>query len=223
MPALPPVREDKAVQGGYAAKQKYTARLREIRDDLDLSEFVKAEQLAKAHEKLLGELDRLRTDLHDRRTARLATLKAKVPLGAGVPADASPADKAVLNASFRTALERAREAGSPQARRTLLVDAQRYDDDTLRRGVLTAAFELNELDTVGDWVREHTNLYGREDFLQELRTLRGQLESTITIDRQWEMQALGVPRPPQEMANLPALRAQRDADLAQQRKSARFA
>lgn len=222
MPALSPVREDPAIQRGYSVKADYTTRLREIRDNLDLTPLVRAEQLAAAHEKLLTELDRLRTDLRDRRTARLATLESKIPMGAGVTAGASPADKAVLNASFRAALERARDAGSKVARRTLLADAQRYDDDMLRRGVLTAAFELGELDTVSEWVREHTTFRDRDEFLEEMRTLRGQLAGTIHTDHLWELQALGAPQRPQEMANLPTLRAQRDDLLRQQRRQSTF-
>ncbi len=124
-------------------------------------------------------------------TTYLAKLERVIPMGAGAPADATPADKAVLNASFRTALERARDADSEQARKTLLADAQRHDDDMLRRGVLTAAFELGELDTVSDWVREHTTFRDRDDFLDEMRTLRGQLspERSISIvsgnSRRW--------------------------------------
>lgn len=128
----------------------------------------------------------------------------------------------MLDASFRTALERARAADSPQARRALLTDAQRYDDDMLRRGALTAMFELGEIDAVGDWVREHTTFRDRDGLVEEMRQLRGQLAGTMPTDRLWESQALGAPQRPQEMANLATLRAQRDALLAQQRRSAAF-
>lgn len=218
MAALSPVREDPAIEAGYAAKQAYTTRLREIRDDLDLSPLVKAEQLAAAHEKLLTELERLRADLHNRRTARLAVLESKIPMGAGVATGTSPADRAVLTASFRSALDRARKADSAQARRKLLAEAERYDDDMQRRGVLSACFELGELEIVSEWIQEHTSFRDRDSFLEELRTLRGQLAGTIPIDHMWEMQALGEPQRPREMANLPALRAQRDALAAQQRR-----
>lgn len=218
MAALSPVREDPAIEAGYAAKATYTARLREIRDDFDLSPLVKAEQLAAAHEKLLTELDRLRTDLHGRRTTRLAVLEGKVPLGPGVPAGTSPADRAVLTAAFRSALDKALGATSAQARKAMLIDAQKYDDDSMRRGVLTAAFELGELEIASAWITEHTNFRDKDTFLEELRTLRGQLAGTIPTDRMWEGQALGEPQRPQEMANLPTLRAQRDALAAQQRR-----
>lgn len=218
MAALSPVREDPAIQAGYAAKATYATREREIRLNMDLTPVAKAEALAAAYDPLLAELDRLRADLHNRRTARLAVLESKIPMGAGVPADASPADRAVLTSTFRGALVKAREADSVHARRAMLAEAERYDDDMQRRGVLSAAFELGELEIVSEWVREHTTFRDRDDFLEEMRTLRGQLASTIPSDRMWEMQALGEPQRPQEMANLATLRAQRDALVAQQRR-----
>ncbi|MGO1054517.1 hypothetical protein [Crossiella sp. CA198] len=210
-PALGPVRDDPAVQAGYAAQDAYLTCIQEIRENWsgDLDELAQAEQIVTAYEALLAELDRLRTDLHDRRRARLTELETLVPVGAGVPEDASAADAAVLNAAFRTALEKARDAGGSKARRELLAEAERYNDDTLRRGVLTAAFEAGELDTLNDWARAHTDL--DEGFATELRTLRGQLAGTIRADAAWEQQALRAPRRPQEVFSLPTLRSAREA------------
>lgn len=208
-PAMPAAREDPAIVAGYATQDTYQPRLDQIRNDPMASELAKAEQVTAAYEQHNAELDRLQGDLHGRRTARLEHLQARIPAGPGYPADASAADRAVLAAAFRGALDQARGA-SMNDRRTALDDALRFGDDTQIRALITAAQEAGDTKLVDRWAAAT----GSTAALEEIRALREEIEGRGP-SRPWAAQAFHRPGRPMEAANLPVLR-QRAEQAAQQ-------
>jgi hypothetical protein len=91
----------------------------------------KAEQLAALYDTHVKEIAGAYERVTERRQSRLAYLESLVPSGTGVPEDASPADRAVLIAAFRGALEQTKGA-SRQEREQLLAEAVRYGDDAMQ-------------------------------------------------------------------------------------------
>ncbi|MBD2897253.1 hypothetical protein amrb99_62120 [Actinomadura sp. RB99] len=213
VPPLPPINQDPAVIGATAATDAYPAQIDAIRQDPRLSELAKAEQLATAHENHLAALDQHRTDLQNRRAARLAMLEPVIPTGPGYPADASAADRAVLATAFRTALDQAR-ATPAKARAAALDDAIRFGDDTQIRALITAAQDDGDTQLVDRWAAAT----GKTEFVTEIRALRVQLAGHDPATRGWERRAFMPQRRPPEAANVAVLRkAAEDAARAQAR------
>ncbi|MET8381596.1 hypothetical protein ABZV14_01180 [Streptosporangium canum] len=214
---LGPTQHDPAVQGGYAAQSVYAERMQAIEDDTSLSELDRAEAIVEAYEAQNAELTKLTTDLHERRVSRLAHLQSQVPTGPGIPDDASQADKAVLGAAFRAALEQARAAGYDQ-RRAMLADALKFGDDSTLRALLTAADENGDVKLVDAWA----SATGNEPILSEIRDLNRQLGGNHS-GRPWEGQAFRAPKRPAAIANLPLLRKQAEEAARAEMRSQRFA
>lgn len=83
-----------------------------------------------------------------------AELEAHVPIGPGVTVETSPADRAVLTTSFRHAYASAKQAG-PEMRRQLLREAERFDDDAMRRAVLTVCMDEGLFDICREWLETY--------------------------------------------------------------------
>ncbi|MFC7382849.1 hypothetical protein [Sphaerisporangium rhizosphaerae] len=197
---LPPAQEDPAVTAGQAAQAAYGPRLDAIRNDPGLSDLAKAEAIAAVHAEHSAELERLAVDLHARRTARLEHLQGQIPIGPGVPRDASPADAAVMTTAFRAALEQAR-AASPDQRRQMLADAVRFDDKPALRALLTAAQDSGDVKLVGAWAAAT----GNAELLAEIRALSEEIAGRGQ-GRAWAAQAFRPAKTPAEARSLPALR-----------------
>lgn len=215
---LPPPREDPAITAGNAAQEVYQARRAAIDDDTTLDELARTEAIVEAYEQHLAVLNAHAQDLHDRRAARAEHLKAQLPLGPGIPDDASPADRAVLMAEFRAALERARSVVGEKSK-SMLAEGLRFGDELHVRAVLTVAEERAEGQLFDQWAQAT----GNTPLLAELRELTSALNG-MGSGRAWEAQAFRAPkRPANEIANLPALRrrAEEEArDEARRRQAA---
>lgn len=214
-PAAPPAmpddpRQDPAIAAGYAAQAPYEQLLDGIRNDPRLSDLAKAEQVAAAYEAQNADLDRLQADLHGRRTARLDHLKAQIPHGPGVPADASPADRAVMMAAFRSAVEQARTRNL-DGWRQMLTDAIRFGDETTLRAVITTAVDAGD----GTLVREWATATGNGPLVAEITALQNEING-MGPSRPWAAQAFRRPSRPREVGELPALRKRAEDDARRQ-------
>jgi hypothetical protein len=202
---LPPMAKDPAITGGAQVRRAFTAQAAKIRGDSNLSDIAKAQGISDLWDASNAELARLYQDLQSRRRARLAVLEKLVPVGPNIPADASPADATVLRQAFRAALTEARDA-SPDRKIELLADAEKFDDDNLRRAVITAAFEQSQTQVLQRW----TDSMGLTDRLDEMFELQKALIGR-GFSNLYVTQALSKIPQPDEASALPSLIAARDA------------
>jgi hypothetical protein len=202
---MPPMAKDPAITGGAQVRAAFTAQAAKIRGDSNLSDIAKAEAVTNAWDASNAELARLYDDLQSRRRTRLAVLEKLVPVGPNIPADSSPADATVLRQAFRAALTEARDA-SPDRKIELLADAEKFDDDNLRRAVTTAAFEQSQTQVVRRW----TDAAGLTDRLEEMFELQKAIAGQ-GFDNLYVTPALSKIANPDEVSALPGLIAARDA------------
>ncbi|HWK92625.1 MAG TPA: hypothetical protein VNR17_10245, partial [Luteimicrobium sp.] len=101
--------------------------------------------------------------------------------------------------AFRSALTQARDATDLSA---LLADAERFDDDTLRRAVLTVAVDDGQLGLVRRW----TDRAGVTDQFEELVALREALAGR-GMSALWDHKIFTPLGRPREAFDLPALEA----------------
>jgi hypothetical protein len=196
---MPPINEDPAIIRGYAMRNAFDLECTPILADTTLSDVGMAQKIANLHAVVTTELAAARENYKKRRAARTAELEQVVPIGPDVPPAASPADKAVLMQAWRTTLADARECDR-DGRSQMLAEAERFDDDTVRRAVLTAASDNGQSDIIQQWARTRPEIAAQ---LSELLALR---DSYVT-DNMVALQAFGPLPVPTEMANLPALLA----------------
>ena len=204
---LPPAAQDPSVIRGYAVRQEWLAGIQRINADQRITDLVKAEQIAALWTKCNDELVSLYGDLQARQRARIAALDKVVPLGPAIPVGASAADTVVLQQAFRATLAEARNADS-DGLRSMLADAEKFEDDNLQRAVLTAAAERADINLVRAW----TELHGVTDQFDELIATRDALAGAPSTDRLMTIQALKPIEKPTEVTDLPAL--QQAAELA---------
>lgn len=206
-PQLPPVNEDPMYLGAETLQRSYLTRVAEIRENFDLTDLAKARQVAKLWADTCAQLVEFGQDIQARRTARVQWIEQQLPVGPGIPPDVTPADRAVLNAAWRTAWDQV-NATDHQGRARLLVEATRFGDDTLKRAVLTACLDLSETDTVDEWTNSHDPATAA--LLTEWRYLR-LLIAGQHFDNRWEPLVFRKPPKPGEVTDLPRLEAARDA------------
>ncbi|WP_371551700.1 hypothetical protein OG266_39470 [Streptomyces sp. NBC_00554] len=159
-----------------AARQSridFAAKAEEIRNAAHWSDSYKAEQLAELYQEHVQEVAGAYERVTERRRARLDYLTSLVPSGPGIPDDVSPADRAVLIAAFRTALDTAKAAPREQRGR-LLAEAARYGDTAMQRAVLQHASDSGDVHLVNSWVAE---THGVRGFSDEKRQLTSALNS----------------------------------------------
>ncbi|MFE9481462.1 hypothetical protein ACFYNM_23000 [Streptomyces spororaveus] len=179
-----------------AARQSratFATRADEIRTNPQWSDPYKAEQLAAAYGEHVAEVAGAYERVNERRRARLAYLDGLVPSGPGIPEDASPADRAVLMAAFRGALEQARTAPREQ-RGQLLAEAARYGDDAMQRAVLQHASDAGDVHLINEWVAETHGVRGYSD---ERRSLRDALNRGTSSG--WDFKDFHTPQRPPEL------------------------
>lgn len=213
---LDPAQADPAVVAGQTVQTTYPGKIDAIRNDPALSDLAKAEAIAQAYADHGAELQRLAEDLHGRRVTRLTHLQGQIPSGPGIPADASQADAAVLQATFRAHLDAARHA-SPDERQQMLTDALRFGDDTQLRAVLTAGQDLGHTKLVDQWA----DASGKTDLLAEIRALNAEIAGHGP-GRGWVSQAFHVARRPDELNALPVLRQRAEQAAAATHRPAYF-
>jgi hypothetical protein len=201
---MPPINQDPAIIRGYALRQAFDLECTPILADTTLSDIGMAQKIANLHAVVTTEVAAARENYKNRRNARMAELAQVVPIGPDVPPAASPADKAVLMQAWRTTLAEARECDGP-ARFQMLAEAERFDDDTVRRAVLTAASDNGEVGIINQWASTRPECAAQ---LRELLALRAASVNDGLISRQ----AFGPIPEPTEMANLPTLLANAERD-----------
>ncbi|HEY8378041.1 MAG TPA: hypothetical protein VIK91_16200 [Nannocystis sp.] len=211
------IRDDPAIAGALDAQRRYEDRVAAVRADPGLDELARAEAVAESYSELTQALTAYAEDLRTRRTARLEYLRSQLPIGPGVPEDASPADRAVIMSAFRHALERARSVTGEEAK-AMLADAVRFDDVVVTRAVLTAAAERGEGQIFDQWAAAT----GSEELLSELRAIERALNGTHP-DAPWEAKAFRLPARPREIGNLPLLRKQAEQRAREAERAARYA
>lgn len=200
---LPAVNEDPAYARAQQAAGDYTAAASKVRGNQRITDLAKAEQIVSLWENANAAISAAWNDLTDRRRARLTELESLVPVGPGVPADATPADAIVYRQAFKHDLARARELGGDTASlQAMLNDAERFDDDTARRAVLTAAIDSGQVRLVRDWCARA----GLGSQLAELIAVRSDLAGHGDMaDHLFEQQAFQPIRQPDEATALPGL------------------
>ncbi|MGW1363507.1 hypothetical protein ACWCQP_39585 [Streptomyces chartreusis] len=165
---MPHPNEDADHLAARTSKETFAAKAGPIRSNSDASGRWKAQQISGLYDTHLREMSEAHERLAERRRARLEYLEGLVPVGTGIPDGTSPADKAVLMQAFRTAWENVQEADKA-GRARLLAEAERFDDDAMRRAVLTFALDTNEESILRGWTEAHVD---QENYLDEVRQLR---------------------------------------------------
>jgi hypothetical protein len=213
---MPPIPEDPSFIEGQRLQAEYTAQSQAIRGDFGITDVAKAQQIVALWEATNARLSALYVDLQNRRQARIDVLEKIVPLGPGIAAGTSPADAAVLHQAFRSALAEA-SASDFAGRRTMLADAERFDDDCLRRATLTAAVDVSDVNLIKSWVQ----MRGDGALLDELVQLR----EAIAGRSLWNFklaQTLGALAKPQEAFALAGLVAARDVAIREANRTRNY-
>ncbi|WP_165984209.1 hypothetical protein [Streptomyces sp. YIM 98790] len=200
-PPLPHPKDDPAVHAARTTRAAYLDAVARIRVQGNVTELDRARAINKAWRSTVAEMRGHYRDLTGRRQARLSWLEQQLPIRPDIPADASAADRQVLLAAWRTALDAARAADAEQ-RLTMLEDAERYGDATTVRAVLAAAVDDSQWPTVERWAAA-ANPEAGQHFTEwrELRTLM----TGASIDNLWVSQAFAAVPKPDESAQLPRL------------------
>lgn len=209
-PGMPAPNEDPDRLAARAAKQTFTDTAQAIRQNFDLSDVAKARQITAAYDTYITANAAAYERLTGRRRARLDYLERLVPYGPGIPDGTNPADKAVLMTAFRTALATVKDAGGRRQRAQLLAEAEVYDDDAMRRAVLTYALDNGEVDTIRQWSEAHLDAAGNFNEVADLRAaLAGNSHGWDFVD----FKPLSKPR---EAIDLPQLERAAAASIAAQ-------
>lgn len=203
---MPHPNDDIDTIAARASKQTFTEEAKKIRENFNASDLFKAEKINALYETHVKEITDAYQRLTERRRQRLAHLEALVPVGPGIPAGTSPADKAVLMTAFRTALDTARD-GTRQRRTALLAEAEKYDDDAMRRAVLTYAMDNSEIDILKAWSDQHLDV---ADHLDEVAKLRALLAGEH-FENLWDTQDFRPLPAPHEVTELPRLQSAAEA------------
>lgn len=207
MPVHP--NEDPAHLAARESKARFTEQSKAVRGNFDLSDLAKAEHLEVLYETHLAELENAFIELTDRRRTRLTYLEDLVPVGPGIPDGTSAADRAVLMTAFRGAYATAQGAGGRPERERLLAEAERFDDDAMRRAVLTVAIDSGETELLRAWSEQHVETSRYMEEVAKLRNLLGGLGASTELA--FQGQDFRPERKPAELNDLPVLRAARDA------------
>lgn len=165
---LPHPNEDADHLAARTSKETFVAKAGPIRSNPDASARWKAQQVSNLYDTHLQEIAEAYERLTERRRDRLAYLEGLVPIGPGIPEGTSQADKSTLMRAFRDAWERAQDTDSA-GRARMLADAERFDDDEVRRAVLTFAVDHAEETILRGWTERHVD---QEGYLGEVRQLR---------------------------------------------------
>lgn len=203
---LPDIQSDPAFLAAQTAAAEFTVSAQAVRANFQATPLMQAQTIATNWEAANAAIGRAWADLNARRQARLTALESLIPVGPNIPADASPADAALLHQLFRQALDQARaqtEGGNSDAGlRAMLVDAERFGDDTLRRAVMTAAVDSNQPRLINDWAAQA----GLSAELAELIGLRAALAGQADLTTQLFQRQVFLPiRKPAEVDQLPGL------------------
>lgn len=196
---LPPIQNDPAFLQAQALHQAFDDEAQSVRQDPMLSDLAVAQKIVALWKTANAEIAKAAQDLQRRRTARMDELEMAVPVGPGIAADVSPADRAVLMQAWRVSLTAAREATTDELR-PMWVDAQKFDDELQRRAVLTTLGERGRMDLVRQWWADSNGVSDQLDELFEMRSGFGVWALKVT-------QAFAQIPKPSEAYDLPDLEA----------------
>ncbi|MFE2020139.1 hypothetical protein ACFW9O_19100 [Streptomyces sp. NPDC059499] len=205
---MPTHDQDPDISAALDAQAAYLNALQAARSEYRLSDLAKAEVIDAAYTTYLTALQTSWDSLTVRRRARLEHLETLVPIGPGIPADATPADRAVLMAAFRAAHDKA-EAADRKGRVKLLQEAERWDDDAARRGALTSIVDSSDWHTIKAWADQNLTTAGYVDEVVGLRNMLGGVSNDVN-DR-FARQACTPVAAPEEARALPRLLRLKDA------------
>lgn len=192
-PQLPPINEDPAILAGQEIQRVYSGEMQAARQDHTRTEIQRAEAVLRVWKTNNDRLAELYQDLQTRRTARADWIEQQLPIGPGIPTDTTRADKAVLQAAFNTALTAARAANDNQLA-DMLADAERFDDDTKRRAVFTAAIDQSRWNIINAWTQTHAPDTGA--LLTEWKGLKSDIAGRSISSSGWVWQSFRqIPRP----------------------------
>lgn len=201
MTKLPPTNEDPAVLAARAAKQTFDQQLRALRANGDLSDLARARQINQAHQTLLATLREHGNDLHQRRVDHYNDVSSRVAIGAAIPADTSPADKAVLMQAFTSALDRVRGMDVEKLEKTFR-EAARFGDDATQRAIETVVIEEGGFSSLREVIRAVNP--ERVAAIEEWGEARDLVENRGT-EGSFAVQAFNLITTPSEVKNLSTL------------------
>ena len=198
--SIPAANHDPAVLAAYEAKEAFEESVAAARRNANLHDVDQARAIAKQYDALLARLGELGDDLTARRTANLNEKATDVHIGADIPADASPGDRAVMMQAFRSALDRVRAMDDDEIRAELAT-AARYNDAQTLRAIEAVAIDENR-PFIRSALRE-TNP-DRMAAMDEWIKARDLVEPSGT-EALWLAQAFSAPRAPVEVRQLATL------------------
>lgn len=206
-PPMPHPNDDPDHVAARASKRTFTEEANKVRSQyIGASDLLEAEKIKTLYDTHVQEIAAAYERLTTRRRTRLEYLESLVPIGPNVPEGTSPADRSVLLKGFREEYGKAKRATAKE-RAEQLANAERFDDDTLRRGVLTAAMDLSDMALIKQWSEQHLDTAGNLDEVATLRAvLAGQHFNSL-----WDAQDFKPLPVPQEVNELPRLQAAAEA------------
>lgn len=205
---MPHPNDDPDTIAARASKQTFTEEANKARA-MNASDLFVAEKVAGLYETHKKEMADAYERLTARRRARLEYLEGLVPIGPSIPEGTSPADRSLLLKGFREEYAKAKDA-TPARRAELLAEAERFDDDTLRRGVLTAAMDISDVNLIKQWSQLHVEEANHLEEVAELRaTVSGQ-----HFNNRWDYLDFNPLPTPHEVSELPRLQAAAEAERA---------
>lgn len=199
---IPETNNDPAIVAAREARAAFEQKVADTRSNPDLHDVDQARTIAREYDGLVAKLGELDRDLTERRAKYFEETEARVHVGAGIPSDASPADRALLMQTFRTALDRVRTMSDDEIRAEL-VTAAKYGDEQTQRAIEAVAIDENRGSL---WNVLRTTNPDRMAALDEWIRARDLAEGR-GIDGLFTAQALATPPKPREISDLPQLEA----------------
>lgn len=216
---LAPVRDDPAFIEAQALQTEYANAAQAARQDFNATDIARATRVVKLWKTVVTRMVELRQDLNARRRARIEWIETQLPVGPGITAGTTAADRVVLLAAFNNAHDKAKHAAQDD-RETMLANAERFGDDVTRRAVLTAAIDDSQWPLVDGWAAKHATETGA--LLVEWRDLRSLVAGMPSTDALFASQAFRTPQRPTEWHTLlPMVQAHNAAAIEHNRSPGR--
>lgn len=200
MNQLPAAKNDPVLDAAHEATASYQRELESIRADTSLSPLGRSERIDALWASWQARIEQLRDQFYEPRRERALELEKIVPIGPGIPEDASPADSAVLHQAFNAAYARAQGAGLEELG-DMYAQASRFGDETTLRAVLTVASDKGLNRIIDAWAAGDP---ARQSGLRELGKIRDLFSGSGTDAgfARLAFNGMGIIRQPQESLDL---------------------